>query len=86
MLFNNNGTVLYVAGRTDDVIYKYDLTTPYDVSTGVYDAVVLDVSSESPNPYSMLFNNDGTIFYMLDYNSDAVFAYPLVTAYDLSSA
>ena len=86
MLFNNDGTTLYVMGTTGDDINAYPLPTPYDISsytTGT--SIALDVSGEETSPQSMLFNNDGTILYVMGQSGDDINAYPLPTPYDISS-
>jgi 6-phosphogluconolactonase (cycloisomerase 2 family) len=86
MLFNDDGTVLYILGDSDDDITEYPLVTAYDPSSyngGASSA--LTISGQDGSPRAMIFNDDGTILYMLGTNSDTIYAYPLDTAYDISS-
>ena len=50
-----NGTKLYVLGIDGDDINEYDLSTPYDISTGSFNQIALDVSGQESVPTSMLF-------------------------------
>ena len=86
VVFNNDGTKMYIVGNTGDSVYQYSLTTAYDLSTASYDSVVLDFSSQETNPRALAFNEDGTIIFISGNTSDAVLQYSLTTAYDLSTA
>jgi DNA-binding beta-propeller fold protein YncE len=89
LIFNNDGTKMYVADRASLTIYQYSLSTAYQVNTASasYDSVSLDVSSQEPSGFTGIsFNNDGTKLYTLGYGSDNVHQYSLSTAYDLSTA
>ena len=37
--FNNNGTVMYIVGKSSDKIIQFQLTTGFDVSTASYTTV-----------------------------------------------
>ena len=65
MMFNNDGTVLYVMGATGDDINAYNLSTAYDISTATFDKIALSVSAQETSPYAMMFNNDGTVLYVM---------------------
>ena len=82
--FNNDGTKLYVSGGDYSKIYEYNLSTAYDISTGVYNDY-LDVSSKVSSIGCIAFNNNGTKFYVVDGGGDAVYEYNLSTAYDIST-
>jgi len=85
LAFNNDGTKLYVVGYAGDKVYEYSLSTPYDVSTGVYNDC-LDVSSQDTEPRGIAFNNDGTKLYIMGNANDKVYEYILSTPYDISTA
>jgi sugar lactone lactonase YvrE len=84
--FNNNGTKLYVVGKTNERVYQYTLSTAYDISTAVYDSVFLTVGGETAQPNGIRFNNDGSKLYVVDGGSDRVYQYGLNIAYDISTA
>ena len=86
MTFNGDGTVLYVMGSAQDDIRSYNLSVAYDISSAVYDGVVLDVSPQETNPYSLLFNDDGTVLYVIGFVTDVVHAYSLSVPFDASTA
>jgi len=86
VVFNNDGTKLYVSGFANDNIHQYSLTTAYDISTASYDSVSFNVNSQDSNPYDIAFNNTGTKLYMIGNLNDSVYQYSLSTAFDLSTA
>jgi len=85
MMFNNDGTKLYVLGGSGDDINEYALSTAYDISTGTYTQIALSVSDQDLTPYDMMFNNDGTKLYVLGASGDDIYEYALTTAYDIST-
>jgi len=82
--FNNDGSKLYVVGSANDKVYEYNLSTAYDISTGVYNDY-LSVSSQDGTPTGIAFNNDGTKLYVVGSANDKVYEYNLSTAYDVST-
>jgi len=83
LVFNNDGTKMYVLGDAGNDVNEYSLSTAFDVSTASY---VTRISVAETNPSGMSFNNDGTKMFIIGYNSDYVLEYDLTTAFDVSSA
>ncbi len=86
MKFNANGTKMFVLGSNGDNINQYSLSIAYDVSTAVFDDIVFSVREQEPNPYSLVFNNDGTKMYITGESNDNINQYSLATPYDVSTA
>jgi len=86
IVFNNDGTKMYVIGRASDSVHQYTLTTAFDISTASYDLVSFSVSAQETNPSSMIFSADGTRMYVTGYDSDSVHQYTLGTAFDVNTA
>jgi len=84
--FKPDGTKMYILGLATDNIYQYSLSTAWDVSTASYDSVSFSVSSQDGFAYSIIFNDDGTSFYVLGTTNGTVYQYTMSTAYDLSTA
>ena len=84
--FNNDGTKLFMGDYHTDAIHQYSLSSPYDVSSAVYDYIGFDVSDRVEYIYGLRFKPDGTSFYIVDYNLDDIFQYNLSTAWDITSA
>ena len=86
IVFNADGTKMYVAGPGSDAIFEYDMSTAYDVSTASYNSVSLSVSSEDNTAIGWVFNSDGTKAILGGDGNNSIFQYSLSTAYDLSTA
>lgn len=84
--FNDDGTILYVVGYSNDTVYQYDLSTAYDVSTGSYSSKSFSIASQEAAPFALTFKSDGTKFYLAGFTNDTVYQYSLSTAWDISTA
>ena len=86
IIFNSDGTKMYMAGGSNNFIFQYSLSTAFDLSTVSYDSVSFDVSSNQASNYSIAFNSDGTKMYVVDgLTTNSVHQYGLSTAFDLST-
>jgi hypothetical protein len=75
-----------MCGYTNDSIFQYDLSTPWDVSTGAYASISFNMSATSTQPRNMYFNSTGTILFLADtLNPDKVFKFVLSTAWDITT-
>jgi sugar lactone lactonase YvrE len=86
IVFNTDGTKIYMVGSTNDSVYQYSLSTAFNLSTASYDSVSFSVASQDVNPFGLAFNNDGSKMYMLGSNNKSVYQYSLSTAFNLSTA
>ena len=84
MKFNDNGTKMYMLDSSG-VIYEYDLSTAFDLSTSTYNNVSFDSSAQESSTYGFDFNDDGTKLYIVGFSDGKVYQYGLSTAYDLST-
>ena len=82
MIFNNNGSKVYISSLTDNKIYQFTLSTNYDVSTASYDS---KVTGAGVSNFRLLagFNADGTKIITAD--GDTIHEYTLTSAYDIST-
>jgi hypothetical protein len=82
-----DGTKMYIDSYSNEYIYQYTLSTPYDASTLVYDNKSLNMAPQlTQQPRGILFNNAGTRFYVIsDYNRKT-YQYNLSTPWDISTA
>lgn len=83
--FGDNGTKMYMLGSTNDRIFQYTLTTPWDISTATYASKFLSVASQENTPLGMAFSNDGTKVLVVGSTNDIVYQYNLTTAWDIST-
>ena len=80
VVFNDDGTKMYISDSSNGRIYEYPLSTAFDVSTaGSSSYFIHNVS----NANSVSFNNDGTKLFILDLSN--VRSYDLTTGFDVTS-
>ena len=86
--FKTDGTKMYVLDSTTRYIFRYSLSTAWDVSTASYDgdSARLYVFNEESAPQGFCFKNDGTRLYVYGQTGKDVNQYDLSTAWDLSTA
>ena len=86
LIFNADGTAMYIVGSQNDTIYQYTLSNGFDVTTASYASKSFSVSSLDTSPTGIEFNSDGTKIYVVGETSDKIHAVSLSTAYDISTA
>jgi len=84
--FNSDGSKMYIVGNSNDRVFQYSLSTPWNVSTATYDSISKDVSSQDSSPYAVAFNSDGSKMYIVGNSNDRVFQYSLSTPWNVSTA
>ena len=84
--FKPDGTKMYILGTSSDDVFQYSLSTAWDLSTASYDSVSFDTTAQDNDPFSITFNNDGTLFFIVTNANDSVYQYSCSTAYDISTA
>ncbi len=85
LAINTDGTTLFVAGRNDEVIIQYDLSTPWDISTMAYVASTSVVAHEIQLS-GLAVKPDGTKLYITGSGDDDVTQFDLSTSWDITSA
>jgi 6-phosphogluconolactonase (cycloisomerase 2 family) len=71
MAFNNDGSKLYIAGNQGDDINEITLSNNFDLSTGtITNTATFSIASEETTITDVLFNNDGSRFYITGANGD----------------
>ena len=95
MIFNHDGTYLYVIGNTSEKIFQYELSTGFDITTANSTAInEFSVTSEVNNPHGLTFSPDGKkVFIAFDditppsgaTRTDSIHEYTLSTPWDIST-
>ena len=97
LYFKPDGSALFVWDQNSTRIYKYTLSTDWDVSTGSYDSyasfTTIDgegYSWSNDRPHNLFFKSDGTKLYFTMtadhlYGNYILFEFDLSTAWDLST-
>ena len=82
---STDGTKVYVAGTAGvgSIVYQYNLSTPYDLTTGSL-ASQKTVTSEASSPDALTFSYDGTKMYVGQ--NTVVYQYTLSTPWVVSTA
>ncbi len=88
--FNNDGTIMFYIGNTDDDINVYTLSTGFDLSTATFndingDGSGFDISGQDTVPRGLTFNNDGTKMFVVGDNGNDINEYTLSVGFDLTS-
>ena len=79
VLFNNDGTKMFMVGATNDTVFQYSLSTAYDISTASYDSISFSVASQTTSPSGFEFNGDGTKLAVVGQNG-TVYQYTVGTS------
>ena len=86
IVFNTDGTKMFIVGTNNDAIYEYTLGTAFNVSTASYSGNNFSVASQENLPQSIVFNTDGTKMFIVGTTNDTVYEYTLSTAFSVSTA
>jgi hypothetical protein len=88
IMFNNDGTKLYMTGLAGDAAEQYSLSTAYDLSTISYDSVSFSFSAQESDVLDMTFSADGSKLFIVGFTNNTVFQYStqaLTQTLDLST-
>jgi DNA-binding beta-propeller fold protein YncE len=77
VFFKPDGLKMYVTGNAGDAVYKYDLSTAWDISTASY-SHNFSVSAQDSSPSGVFFKPDGTKMYVVATSSDTIYQYSTV--------
>ena len=86
LVFNADGTRMFVIGVGRSVVAEYDLAVAFDVSTASYNGQEEELDLSLFAPEGLAFNAEGTRLFVIDSQKDAVIEYDLAIAYDVSTA
>lgn len=88
LVFNTDGTKMFIVGVTDKAVVEYSLSTPFDVSTATHAGLAeeFSVASQVTIPQDLAFNFDGTKMYVVGSSNKDVVEYTLSVAFDVSTA
>lgn len=94
LFFKSDGTSLYLARNSDNTVYQFNLSAPFDLSTISINATFttttadasFSVSSEDSNLRGLGFSSDGSRMIIIGDTNNAAYQYTLSTAWDISTA
>lgn len=82
---STDGTKAYVMGSGTDKIFEYDLGTPFDITTAVYNSVFVSIVGEDSNMTGIFIAADGLKLFTVGQTSDKIYQYSMSVAWDLST-
>lgn len=83
--FKPDGSKFYFIGATNDRVFEYNLTTPYDISTGIYSQNV-SITARETNATGLQFNDSGNTMYIIGSTQDNIVQYALSTPWNVVTA
>ena len=75
VVFNPNGSKMWVTGQVSDAIHQYSLSTAWDISTASYDSISFSVNAQEAAPQGFIFKPDGSKMYVVGTVGDAIYQY-----------
>ena len=88
--FSSDGLKMYIPGFDGGgQIHQYDLTTPFTLSTASFTSSANNPLTVGPleiEPTDIAFSNDGLQLFVLGQQTDAIQAYSLSSAFDITTA
>lgn len=85
LTFSNDGTYMYIAGTVRDNIYRYTLSTAWNVATASL-SQTFQLSAYETSVGGITFDSTGANLYVLGSSSDRVHQFNLAVAYSLATA
>lgn len=88
MATSSDGLHVFVSDINNDKIYRYTLSTAFDLTTASYDGAgaVLDVAAIDTVPTGIAFTRNGTTMYLVGHTNDDIKTFTLGTPWDLTTA
>ncbi len=83
--FNGDGTKFYSVGYNQDRLEQFSLSTAYDITTYSSDGYLSLTTYGIDGSTNMIWNNNGTKFYILNSTGDDVNEFSVSIAYDVTS-
>lgn len=84
--FGDGGSKMYVIGSSEDSVFEYSLSTPFQISTASYSGNSLNVNTQEFRPRSVEFGDGGSKMYVSGTGDRGINEYDLDTKFDLSTA
>jgi len=89
--FNDDGTKMYFVGGTQDIIYEYLLSTPFDIETAVNSNSHKSTAGVDSKPRSITFQDNGKRMLLAGVQNDKIYQYKLKSGgtwapFDVSTA
>ena len=83
--FKPDGLTFYVVGNTNDSVYRYDMSSAWNISTAVSNNS-FSVAAQESSPQSISFSSNGSIMYVAGSTGDDITWYNLSTPWAITTA
>ncbi|MEL6557220.1 MAG: LamG-like jellyroll fold domain-containing protein [Bacteroidota bacterium] len=83
--FNTDGTKVFMSGTTNDNVYEYTLSTPYDLTSSAF-VQSFDVLPQESNPTGLTFSRDGFRLFVIGTATDSIYQYNLSVPFTIATA
>lgn len=85
LYFKDDGTKMFINGAPEEELFEYDLSTPWDITTAVFNSVSLDLSAVPVSDIirNCVFSQDGDFAFIT--TGTSLFSYALDTDWDAGS-
>ena len=77
VFFKPDGSKVYFVGSEKNRVYEYKLTTPWNISTAIYEDNYFSLSAEDNFITDLHFKSDGEYFYVVGNQNDLAYQYEL---------
>lgn len=84
--FKPDGTKMWMVGSSGNMVFEYNLTTAWDVSTLTYAGIGRYVQTAITTAHSLWWNPDGTEMYVIGTSNHDVAKYNISPAWDLAGS
>lgn len=92
VVFDTNGSKMFVAGGGSDSVYQYDtaqypIDTSFDLGGSTYDSITngTNISTNDSDSRKLFFKPDGTKVFVIGNGSGKIWEYPMTTPWDIST-
>jgi sugar lactone lactonase YvrE len=83
--FKPDGLAFYIVGTGNDTVYRYNLSTAWNISTATL-ANSFSVSGQESAPNAVTFTVDGSRMFVMGVTGDDINIYNLTTPWDITTA
>ena len=85
VVFNPDGTKMFISGMSQNKVMEFDLTTGFDVSTATINSNECSHLGKDGNVVDLRLNSNGTKLFLVGYDNKIILEYSLSTAYNVST-
>jgi hypothetical protein len=85
IFIRDDGLKMYVIGSTNDSVYEYNISTPWNIATASF-VRSFSVATQEILPQAISFKPDGTKMYIVGSSGDDINEYTLSTPWDISTS